>query len=209
MSAARSMPAGERLPWVVLAVALLLPLAVLVRNAGRSPGMARQGAEELGDYGVVPDFSLVERSGRAVSRADLAGAPWVADFVYTSCESSCPVLSGEMARLAGRIDGRARLVSFSVDPERDTPSALSAYADRFGAPATGWLFLTGDAQTLRRLISHGFHLAVADAAGGMITHSEKIALVDRDLHIRRYYDGGSGEWIDQAVRDLAELARAR
>jgi protein SCO1/2 len=158
----------------------------------------------------VPDFTLTERSGRALARAELAGAPWIADFVYTHCPGACPVLSGEMARLHRRLGDGVRLVSFSVDPARDTPQALAAYADRFGASRTSWLFVTGPVDSMRRLIERGFHLGVANEPDftGAITHSEKIVLVDGDLRIRRYYDGGTDRWIESAIKDLARLGVA-
>jgi len=186
---------------------------LVLRDLGRSRAgtTAAAKAEELGDFGVVPDFSLTERSRREITRADLAGAPWIADFVYTSCAGACPLLSGEMARLQHRLGNRVRLVSFTVDPAHDSPQALTTYADRFGASPTSWLFVTGPVATMRQLISRGFHLAVVDPPAGdaelagVITHSEKAVLVDADLRIRRYYDAGEGDWLDAAVADLAKL----
>jgi cytochrome oxidase Cu insertion factor (SCO1/SenC/PrrC family) len=206
----------DRLPWLLLVLALLLPAALWLHDANRHGALTlRSGkAEELGDFGVVPDFTLTERSGRALARGELAGAPWIADFVYTHCSGACPVLSAEMARLHRRLGEGVRLVSFSVDPRRDTPQALAAYADRFGASRTSWLFVTGPVDSMRRLIGGGFHLAVADEPPdqpdfvGAITHSEKIVLVDGDLRIRRYYDGGTDRWIERAIADLARLGVA-
>jgi cytochrome oxidase Cu insertion factor (SCO1/SenC/PrrC family) len=206
----------NRLPWLLLVLALLLPATLWLRHANRHGALTLGGGkgEEPADFGVVPDFTLTERSGRALTRADLAGAPWIADFVYTNCPEACPVLSGEMARLHRRLGERVRLVSFSVDPARDTPQALAAYADRFGASRTSWLFVTGPVDSMRRLIGRGFHLAVADAPPdepdfvGAIAHSEKIVLVDGDLRIRRYYDGGTDRWIESAIADLARLGVA-
>ena len=213
MSSTGPVARRSRLSWLVLGLALTLPTVLVIRDMARR--MANRGVpsagEALAEYGVVPDFSLVERSGGPLRRADLAGTPWLADFVYTNCAGSCPLLSAKMARLHRRIGDRARLVSFSVDPARDTPRALSAYADRFGASPAGWLFVTGNVAELRSLISRGFHLAVVDPPAdqgelaGTITHSEKIVLVDRDLHIRRYYDGGSDDWIAAAIADLERL----
>ncbi|MET0151159.1 MAG: SCO family protein [Candidatus Binatia bacterium] len=204
---------SHRLPWLLLVLALLLPASLWFRDASRHGAPTPRGAkvEELADFGVVPDFSLTERSGRALTRADLAGGPWIADFVFANCPGACPLLSGEMASLHRRLGDRVRLVSFSVDPARDTPQALTAYADRFGASRTSWLFVTGPVAPMRQLIGRGFHLAVADppadepGLAGAITHSEKIVLVDADLHIRRYYDGGTGLWIEAAIADLAKL----
>jgi cytochrome oxidase Cu insertion factor (SCO1/SenC/PrrC family) len=208
---------GDRILWAVLALALMLPVALVLHGAVRRGGPPISGAESaprLDDYGIVPDFTLIERSGAPLRRADLAGSPWFADFVYTRCSGSCPVISGNMARLRRAVAGRARLVSFSVDPAHDTAEVLSAYAERFSAPRGEWLFVTGSVSDVRRLIGRGFHLAVADPPpgepelAGAITHSEKVALVDADLRIRRYYDGASDDWIDAAAADVLRLRDA-
>jgi protein SCO1/2 len=207
------MTAAERrrgigaMSWSLLFVALVIPVFALLRDARSS---LRRG-DALPRFGAVPRFALVDQSGRPVTDAELSGAPWFANFVYTSCQGSCPVLSGEMAKLGQRVGDRARLVSFTVDPARDTPETLHAYAERFGATAGRWLFVGGDVGAMRSLIRDGFHLAVVDApadAGqppGTITHSEKVVLVDGGMTIRRYYDGGDGRWIDDAVADLDRL----
>lgn len=204
-----------RLFWGVFIAAMAFPVVVwLVEPSGARRWL--RGASALPDYGPLPAFSLVERSGRAVDARDLAGAPWFADFVYTTCEGVCPRLSAEMAKLGRRLGKPppAKLVSFSVDPAKDTPQALAAYAERFSAPADDWLFLTGDVKSVRELIRSGFHLAVVDPPpddpdlAGVITHSEKIVLVDARGHIRRYYDGGSEGWIDEALGDLGALEPA-
>ena len=202
---------SERWWWGVLLLSLTLPVALLVGGSARPWLRAAANAPALEDFGVVPDFTLTERSGRALSRADLAGAPWVADFVYTQCQGTCPLLSTKMAKLERRVAADVRLVSFSVDPARDTPEVLAAYARRYGASPTTWLFATGETKALRDLVGKGFHLAVVDPPpgepdfAGTITHSEKIVLVDADLRIRHYYDGASDAWVDEAVADLARL----
>ena len=202
---------SERWWWGVLLLSLALPVALLVHGSAPSPFRATANAPALEDFGVVPDFTLIERSGRPLSRADLAGAPWIADFVYTRCPGTCPLLSAKMAKLERRVGPDVRLVSFSVDPARDTPDVLAAYAQRFGASPTAWLFATGEPRALRELVGKGFHLAVVDPPpdepdfAGTITHSEKIILVDADLRVRRYYDGTSDAWVDEAIADLAHL----
>jgi protein SCO1/2 len=204
---------SERWWWGILLLSLALPVALLARGSARPWLRAPANAPALEDFGVVPDFALTERSGRTLTRADLAGAPWVADFVYTQCQGTCPLLSAKMATLERRVAPDVRLVSFSVDPARDTPDALAAYAQRFGASPTAWLFATGEPRVLRDLVGKGFHLAVVDPPpgetdfAGTITHSEKIVLVDADLRIRRYYDGASDTWVDEAIADLAYLGR--
>ena len=93
----------------------------------------------------VPHFELLRHDGRTVTLSDFAGKPWVADFIFTRCVGMCPVMSGSMQRVAEGAPSGAdlQLVSFSVDPEHDTPAVLREYADRFRADPEGWLFLTG------------------------------------------------------------------
>ncbi len=87
---------------------------------------------------------------------------------------------------------------------------LHAYAGRFGADGTRWTFLTGDREVLYTLIRDGFHLAVGEEpdSEGMITHSDRFILVDRDLHIRGYYSGSDPEAYARLVRHDAAGLRA-
>ena len=205
---------SERWWWSLLLLALALPgVLLLLRDHTAFHHSSATGVPALEDYGAVPDFTLTERSGRPLHRSDLAGTSWIADFVYTGCQGSCPLLSAKMATLQRRMDRGVRLLSFSVDPVRDTPEALRAYAERFGASPTAWLFATGEPSALRELVAKGFHLAVVDPPpgepelAGTITHSEKIVLIDAASHIRRYYDG-TDEWVEQALADVARLRAA-
>ena len=166
------------------------------------------------DLGPVDDFSLTERSGRAVTNADLAGKVWVASFVFTRCTGGCPQVTGTVARLqdALRNEPDVRLVTFTVDPERDDADELKKYADHFGADRERWLFLTGPEDRLYGLIEKGFHLGVqhnmgADAKpGAEVTHSTRLALVDRRGHVRGYFDGRQ---VDEEGRPVDELPKLR
>ena len=89
-----------------------------------------------------------------MTRDSLLGRPWVAGFVFTRCSGPCPKITGTMRRLQDELSGvDARLVSFSVDPEWDTPDVLRAYADAVGADRERWWFLTGDRSAIYALIS--------------------------------------------------------
>jgi cytochrome oxidase Cu insertion factor (SCO1/SenC/PrrC family) len=119
--------------------------------------------EHLGNFGLVPEFVLIERSGQQVTRNDLLGLVWVANVFYTRCPDTCPLQSAELVRLQHDFadDRDVRLVSISVDPEHDTSAVLQDYAQRFGAAPARWLFLTGDTAAIYHLAQQGFHLSVA------------------------------------------------
>lgn len=163
-------------------------------------------------YGSVPDFSLVERSGKKTGLAKLRGKIWVADFIYTNCTDTCPLQTADMAKLQERWmhESDVELVSFSVDPGRDTPRVLSRYADRFKADAKRWLFLTGNKKEIARLVEEGFRLAVAPAPHGnrdVIIHSPRFVLVDREGQIRGYYDNRDPKAMQRLKDDVASLLK--
>src|SRR6516225_4720166 len=136
---------------------IALSLLILLPLAGCSPA-ARTPPEP--DISLpLSDFSLTERGGKTVTRDDLHGKVWVASFVFTRCSGPCPSVTATMARLQGELKDQpdVRLVTFTVDPERDQLTDLNQYADRFGADPKRWLFLTGKKDDVNRLLREGFH----------------------------------------------------
>ena len=152
---------------------------------------------------AVPNFSLVDQTGKTVTRADLKGKVWVADFFFTRCPAQCPMMTKRMGRLQTALpEGDAMLVSITVDPDRDTPTVLAEYAETYGAKEGRWLFLTGDKQTIRRFANEGFFLPVGDDPND---HSLRLVLVDRQGRIRGYFDSMSDQALDQLQRQMKEL----
>lgn len=131
-----------------------------------APGAAETSLDRLDVYGQVPAFTLVDRSGRPVSRDDLRGVVWVANFIYTECTETCPTQSLQLARLQSEFRSASdlRLVSITVDPQHDPPPVLSRYAERYSADPARWLFLTGDQRAIYCLAKDGFRLSVVDQA---------------------------------------------
>jgi protein SCO1/2 len=192
-----------------------------------------QGAlETLGTYGEVPDFALTERSGRPVTRADLRGKVWLATFIYTQCTETCPLQSERVARLQAEFTAEPDLVlvSITVDPERDTPAVLAAYAERYGADPVRWWFLTGARRAIYRLATEGFRLGVVDpddppqtgaifrwlepapvfathGSKGLVMHSSRFVLVDRQARIRAYHLPDDEASLDRLRRNLRTLLR--
>ncbi len=206
--------------------------AVIVAWTGLPVVTPRPGTSTInafGDFGPVPDFSLVDRTGRRVGLADLRGKVWLANFIYTQCTETCPLQSGEIARLQQEFAGAKdlRFVSITVDPEHDTPAVLDAYATRYHADPERWLFLTGSKAAIFALAKDGFKLGVTDSdaaqaepsewlvgptpafashgSKGLIMHSARFVLVDRKGRIRAYHrsdDPGSLAELRQSLRTL-------
>lgn len=168
-------------------------------------------------HGSVPDFSLIERSGRMVDRRALLGKVWVANFIYTRCSETCPLQSAEMARLQAELAAEpdVRLVSITVDPKRDTPRVLSRYASRFRADRDRWLFLTGEPGAIYRLAREGLYLPMPDprekvrVPGGQLVHSPRFVLVDRAARIRGYYDSTDKESLQRLRQEIRALLLER
>lgn len=161
----------------------------------------------------VPEFELTDQNGRVVTRGDLRGRVWVVDFIFTRCAGPCPMMSGEMRRLQADLPPDARLLSFSVDPERDTPAVLRDYAEALQAQPGRWLFLTGDKKKIFSIALEHFKAAAADPVQGsdQVIHSTRFYLVDRLGRIRRYYSYApldDPEASRQALQTLRKDARA-
>jgi len=159
---------------------------------------------ELPVYGQVPAFELTDQAGRTFDRTALDGRIWVADFIFTTCTGPCPRMSSLMRQLQSAAAGvpDVRLVSFSVDPERDTPPVLAEYAQRYHAQDGRWFFLTGARQTLDTLDRDAFKLGNVD---GTLNHSTRLVLVDRHGRIRGYYGTSDESPVTAVLRDIRRL----
>ena len=217
----QEIPIRQQILWAALLV--LISGAIGMGVWSWQQGRTRQGTSErtplegLKVFGTVPDFSLVERSGRQLELADLKRKMWIANFIYTNCPDTCPIQSAQMKELQDEFvkEKELRLVSITVDPERDTPKVLSEYANRFGADPARWFFLTGEKETIYRLAQEGFRLGAAEiphakrpASGATHTHSPRFVLIDRKAQIRGYYPSTDAKALVRLGRDLKKLLRS-
>lgn len=170
------------------------------------PSQNSSRSDRLPILGAAPTFSLIDQGGRPFSSDALSGRVWVVDFIFTYCAGPCPVMTANMARLQEKIADApaARLVSISVDPQRDTPEVLAAYAQRFGADPARWYFLTGDLEAIKTVAVDGFKLGGRDDP---ILHSEKFVLVDQRGRIRGYYDVADSGSLDELASHVRALER--
>jgi protein SCO1/2 len=156
----------------------------------------------------VPDFELTESHGQPLTLSDLKGKVWVANLMFASCPDVCMRIGkriGELDRQLGPRDD-VRLVSITITPDLDTPSVLRAYADKLGA-SEKWWFLTGDRREVVKLANQGFVLSAGTP--GVLTHSDKLVLIDREGVVRGYYDGDKPEGVAQLSAEIARLTSAR
>ena len=146
----------------------------------------------------VPGFTLTAEDGRTFQSTELKGQVWVADLIFTSCPDICPRMSGQMKQVQ---DGnrQLKLISFTVDPERDTPPALAAYAKRHKADPQRWNFLTGERQELDK-VGQAFLFGKIH-----LDHSSRFVLVDRQMRVRAFYPTDEPDAVARLLQDAARL----
>jgi len=183
----------------IVTLALLLWLRHLEVDALRQRSVSA--------YGSVPEFQLINQHGKNFGSADLRGKIWIADFIYTTCPGPCPMISSRMSELQKPLEKTdVHLVSFSVDPAKDTPQVLRGYAEKLDAQPGRWDFLTGPQSTIYNLSRNGFKLAVGEEKGVPV-HSTRMILVDRHGVIRGYYDAAEPDAVTKLVADTNHLLR--
>lgn len=187
-------------------------LTVLAGAAIWGAGCRR--ASDLPQLGNVGTFNLTDQASKPVSAEALRGQVWAAAFFFTRCPTVCPRITRrmrELQRAAAQEGVKVQLVSFSVDPENDTPPVLTAYARQYGADLATWRFLTGDLEVVRKTSEQGFKLALdgkptpgADHLG--LFHGSHLVLVDGTGEIRGYYRTSEDAQMTQLLKDAALLA---
>lgn len=194
---------------VAIIVVAMIPVVVVIARRPHDPN--------LEDLGMVPPFHLVDDRGQPIDQEVFRGHPTVVSFLFTRCDTICPVTTMKMERIQDKtfdVGSKVKLVSFSVDPKYDTPDRLAAYAQRFKADPTRWRFITGDYDTIYRLTEDTFMNSMMrepDKANGVpnIAHSGYFMLVDGNLHVRGAYDSGDIHRLDALIRDARYLARTQ
>jgi len=164
----------------------------------------------ISSYGTVPSFQLVNQNGQPYGSAQLTGKIWIADFVFSTCPGPCPMISSRMSEMQKPLEKTdVHLVSFTVDPEKDTPEVLRGYAAKLQADSKRWDFLTGPRTVIYSLMRDGFKLAVSDGSDeqGMPVHSTRVVLVDRRGTIRGYYDALAPDAVTKLLADTNHLLR--
>lgn len=202
---------GRRLLLALLAILL----AAVVPAVVAPTLMCRPSDPRLDDLGAVGAFAMTDERGQPFTDDALRGHVTIVSFLFTRCDTICPVTTMKMARLQDKtFDAGAviKLASFSVDPEYDTPERLAAYAQRYQADPARWRFVTGPPEAMRRLVEGPLMNSMASegvtpSGAPAISHSGYFLLVDGNAHIRGAYDSNDIQRLDQMIHDARYLAR--
>jgi len=182
-------------------VIILSLFAVLVSATIWPINLLSRKIEPLPTIAALKDFSLTDSNNSEFSSSKLAGKVWLANFFFTSCGGICPFMTGELRKIFQRFGEREDLhfVSITVDPLRDSPSALKEYANNFDIDVPRWHFLTGQAERINDISLKGFMIGNIDDPS---FHSDRIVLIDREQKIRGYYSSADEEALKKLVRDI-------
>jgi protein SCO1/2 len=201
-----------------LLLGLLGILSLVVVGAIVIPTLvAREPAPPLPVYETLPPFRLVDHTGAEVTPESLRGHVTIVDFVFTRCDTICPVLSAKMRRVQDQtldVAEAVKIVSFSVDPEYDRPEILAAYARNLGADERRWRFVTSPSGSRADLepIAAAF-MVTMDRSGDRPTgapniwHSSYFFLVDQELRVRGFYDSDDAPLIEKMLNHARTLVR--
>ncbi|MBR3117768.1 SCO family protein [Oceanobacillus profundus] len=161
----------------------------------------------------VDDFQFTTQDNESLGLKDLEGQWWIADFIFTNCTTVCLPMTANMAELQSRMKDEnldVQLVSFSVDPDYDTPEVLKEYGERYQADFGNWSFLTGyDFQTIKELSIKSFKNLVKEPLEGdnQVMHGTRFYLVNPEGEVIKGYDGISSSEIDIIVGDLRAVTK--
>ena len=184
-------------PWVYV-LTLIVIIALIVVMQPETEG------DQLPVIGEIPAFSLVDQDGDLFTLENVKGNVWLADFIFTTCSGPCPIMTERMGMVQHDLldIDKLKFVSFTVNPDYDTPEVLKKYAQRFDADVGSWSFVTGKYDQIQELIVEGFKMGDVEE---IVFHSTRFALVDHEGNLRGYYSGTEPAEHEILTRDIQSL----
>jgi|SRR5690554_2188980 len=171
---------------------------------------------KVGDtiFHTVPEWEYFTHDSEILKSTDIENKVWIADFFFSYCPTICPPMTKAMRDVSDSLSQYTKdlaILSFSIDPDRDTPSRLRLYRERHEISAKNWYFLTGDEAETHILGIEGFqiHANADESAPGGFAHSSNFVLIDKNQHIRGVYDGLDAESRKQLIKDAKLLLDAK
>ncbi len=159
----------------------------------------------------VEHFQFTDQNGKFFSLSDLKGKVWVADFIFTSCKTVCPPMTMHMSELQEKIKKAGykdvELVSFSIDPEVDTPQKLKQFANQFNSDFSMWHFLTGYSQKkIEKFAMKNFKNPVAKSDGNdQVVHGTSFYVVNKNGELIKDFDGSADFDADKIMKEIERL----
>lgn len=196
-----------------LIILAIVVLSILSCKDDNSPLPFLGNEEEINGTLVkhrIKDFSFIDQDSNIVDNKVLSQHIYIADFFFTSCPSICPKVTKEMLKIYEEFKDNPtiKIISFTLDPKRDTPNKLKLYSTNLEISNESWLFLTGDKDQAYDLANEYFVVAMEDnEAPGGIAHSGTIALVDKEGHVRSFADGTDPTATPRLIDDIKKLLR--
>jgi protein SCO1/2 len=159
----------------------------------------------------VMDFSFINQNADTFTQAQVEDKIYVADFFFTTCPSICPIMGKNLKKLSDKFinDDEVHFLSYTVDPEEDTPDVLKAYAQAIGANEAIWTFLTGNKKDLYHVAREGYKVTAMEGDGGEedFIHTQNFVLIDKARQIRGYYDGTDSLEMRKLEKDILLLKK--
>lgn len=197
---------GIFLAWFALRQADDKPLRLL-------PYFGPKAALKVNDtmYHRVGDFSFVNQYGKPITEKQVAGKIYVTDYFFTTCKSICPIMNTQLVRVykAFQNNEDVLILSHTVDPETDSVPQLALHAAKYGVANDRWHFLTGDKKALYELARKSYLLNAEEGDGGEedFIHTQNFALIDKERHIRGFYDGTDSADVSRLITDMNTLLK--
>ncbi|MGN7785967.1 SCO family protein [Niabella sp. 22666] len=162
-------------------------------------------------YPRIADFDFVNQDGHHITNASFKDNIYIADFIFLSCPTICPVMTRELKKVydAYQTDDRVSFISHTIDPERDTIPRLKAYTETLDVSAPKWNFVTGNQDSIMKLAEKSYYSAAnadSTAPGGLV-HSGGFLLIDKNRNIRGVYNSLEPKETDRLIADIKRLLR--
>ncbi|HQQ93531.1 MAG TPA: SCO family protein, partial [Bacteroidia bacterium] len=173
------------------------------------PKYSRQNDDTI--YHRVKGFSFVNQFGKATDSNTIQNKIYVTEFFFTTCKSICPIMNSNLDKIYHMFGNRGDflILSHTVDPEQDSVPVLKAYSDLHGVHNSNWLFVTGPKSELyqQARISYLLNADQGDGGPADFIHTQNFALVDKERHIRGYYDGTDSLDVNRLITDIKLLIK--
>ncbi len=162
-------------------------------------------------YHFIPPFKFTSQYNEPVTQQSTDNKIYVTEYFFTTCGSICPIMNTNLERVykAFKSDPGFLILSHTVDPETDSVPVLLDYAKKHGVSDRQWLFVTGSKPALYDVARKGYLLNAEEGNGGAedFIHTQNFALIDKERHIRGFYDGTDSLEINRLIQEITILKK--